>query len=173
MDTVCIIPLDGLKAGKSAFKWHLDRKFFEMFENSEIFSANLKVDCTVDKSGNYFGVDCAIKGSVTVECDRCLGDLELPVDTSAYLSVKFADVAEPVSEETEGERELYFVPKDVAELDMSQVVYDYICTSLPLQRVHEEGKCDKEVEKYLSSETECEESEPQMENPFAALKNLL
>lgn len=174
METKCLIPLDGLKAGKSAFEWHLDRKFFEMFENSEILSADLNVACTVEKSGNYFGTDCEIDGSVTVECDRCLSDLEIPVKTAAFLSVKFTDVAEPVIEETDGEREMYFVPKDVAELDLSQIVYDYVCTSLPLQRVHEDGQCDKEVIKYLSSETEeSEKADTDTVNPFAALKDLL
>ena len=172
MGTECIIPLDGLKAGHSCHEWHLDRKFFDEFDNQEIISADLEVSCMTDKTPNYLGVDCAISGKVTVACDRCLADLDIPVDTVARLSVKYADVSEPVSEETDSDREMYFIPNESSELDLRQIVYDFVCVSMPLQKVHEDGKCDPDVEKFLSHETETDEV-PDMETPFASLKNLL
>jgi uncharacterized metal-binding protein YceD (DUF177 family) len=42
-----------------------------------------------------------------------------------------------------------YTPED-DELDLSQDVYDYVCTSLPLQRMHPEGECNQETTKYLS-----------------------
>ena len=69
-----------------------------------------------------------ISGSVTVACDRCLEDLELPVVTSFEES---------------------YVP-DGAELDLSQDVYDYVCISLPLKRVHPDQGCNQETVGYLS-----------------------
>ena len=46
---------------------------------------------------------------------------------------------------------------------MSQIVYDYICLSLPLQRVHEEGECNPEVMARLSGE------ESPAANPFKGM----
>ncbi|MBQ6244722.1 MAG: DUF177 domain-containing protein [Bacteroidales bacterium] len=71
---------------------------------------------------------CAIAGSVTVACDRCLEDLVIPVETS------FEESYTPESD----------------ELDLRQDVYDFVCISLPLQRVHPEGECNQETTKYLS-----------------------
>ena len=55
---------------------------------------------------------------------------------------------------------------------MEQVVYDYVCLSLPLQRVHEEGECNPDAMRYLEGPEVVEISEEADKNPFAALKGL-
>ena len=164
------IPLNGLATGKNEFFIHVGKDFFGSFENEEILNADLQVRILVEKSGRYVGVDCDIEGDVTVECDRCLEPLEMPIDTQVRLSVKFGE--EEVSElGAENEREVIFVKEDDAELDMSQIIYDYACLALPMQRVHEEGECNPETMKYygLGDAPEIVEEES---NPFAALKDL-
>ena len=169
-----IIPLNGLTAGENKFFWRAGKEFFDSFENSEILDAQLDIETDVEKSGRYIGVDCYVSGTVVVECDRCLEELEMPVDLDILLSVKFGD-AESSDETQEGEREVIFLPVDNTELDMKQVVYDYVCLSLPLKRVHEEGECNPDAVKYLE-EQEVKEvkevSEEADKNPFAALKGL-
>ena len=83
-----IVPLNGLASGRTPFRWHAGGQFFSGFENSEILDADLVVDVVVEKSGRYVGVDVDIDGTVVVACDRCLGDLELPVSVSPSFSVK-------------------------------------------------------------------------------------
>ena len=171
MDNNFIIPLNGLTTGKNESFWKVGKEFFESFENSEILDAELNVSAVVEKSGRYIGVDCDICGSVTVECDRCLDDLALPVDTEIRLSVKFGE-EEPSEEHVEGGREVVFVSQTEAELDMSQIIYDYICLSLPLQRVHEDGECNPAVMARLSGDESPAELE-MLDSPFASLKSLL
>ena len=86
-----IIPLNGLAAGENRFSWHAGKEFFEAFDNTEILDAELDVKAYAEKSGRYVGVDCEVNGNVTVECDRCLGDLVMPIDVEILLSVKFGD----------------------------------------------------------------------------------
>ena len=171
MNDKFIIPLNGLAAGITEFSWQAGKEFFDSFENSEILDAHLDADVRVEKSGRYIGVDCDVRGQVTVECDRCLEELEMPVDLDILLSVKFGD-AESSDETQEGERDVIFLPVDNTELDMKQVVYDYVCLSLPLQRVHEEGECNPDAVKYLEEQEVKEVSEEADKNPFAALKGL-
>ena len=123
-----IVKLNALKSGTSRLEWHADAEFFGIFENAEILGADLQVTAVLHNRGLTVDVECGIKGSVTVPCDRCLEDLVIPVDTG------FEEVYTPDSD----------------ELDISQEVYDYVMTSLPLQRVHEEGGCNGETVKYLS-----------------------
>jgi uncharacterized metal-binding protein YceD (DUF177 family) len=108
---------------------------------------------------------------VVVECDRCLEDLEIPVDLDVLLSVKFGE-SESADENQDGEREVIFLPVDNTELDMEQIVYDYVCLSLPLQRVHEDGECNPDAMKYLEGPEVVEVSDDADKNPFAALKGL-
>ena len=172
MNNKFIIPLNGLTAGKNEFFWQADREFFNSFENAEILDAQLDADVIVEKSGRYIGVDCDVRGQVTVECDRCLDELDMPVDVEIKLSIKYG-MEENSEEPQPGEREVVFIPDTDAEFDMSQIVYDYVCLSLPMQRVHEEGECNPEAMKRLSTgiapATEDVEAE---NNPFSALKDM-
>ena len=166
-----IVPLNGLAQGRTEFFRSVGKEFFERFENSEILDAGLDVKVVVEKSGRFIGVDCEIDGDVTVTCDRCLGDLRLPVSTGFALSVKFGD---PDSAgEAEGDREIVVLPVTDTDLDLSQTVYDYICLSLPVQRVHEEGECDPETVRFLSSEDDEELGLKDSSTTFAGLKDLL
>ncbi len=164
-----VIPLSGLTQGGTQFNWRADGKFFGNSGNSEILNADLEVDVYVEKAMRFFGVDAAISGKVTVLCDRCLEELELPVDTGFKLSVKFGETAETADA---GDREIVMIPDGSLELDLSQFVYDYTCISLPMRRVHPEGECNPEALKYLSSE-ETASVAPAAGSPFAALKDIL
>ena len=167
-----IIPLNGLAAGKNEFFVHAGKDFFESFDNEEILDADLQIRILVEKSGRYIGVDCDIEGTLTVECDRCLDPLKMPIEDQVRLSVKFGE--EEASEVgQESEREVIFVREDDTELDMSQIIYDYACLALPMQRTHEEGGCNPETMKYYGvTESRSDVTEEEVGNPFAALKDL-
>ncbi len=172
MEDKFIIPLNGLAAGDNEFSWQAGKEFFEAFENTEILDAELVVNVTAEKSGRYFGIDCEIDGTVTVACDRCLEDLEMPVGTEIMLSVKFGD-EETSEEHQEGEREIVFIPEGDALFDMSQIIYDYVCLALPMQRLHGEGECNPETLKYLGAADPADTEVVEENNPFAALKGLI
>ena len=123
-----VVKLTSLAPGKNRFTWHAGPEFFEIFGNEEILDADLEVTAQVSNHGLTAEAACAIAGSVTVACDRCLEDLVIPVETS------FEESYTPESD----------------ELDLRQDVYDYVCISLPIQRVHPEGECNQETTKYLS-----------------------
>ena len=123
-----VVQLTSLAPGTNRLEWHAGAEFFETFGNVEILDADLEVTAEVASHGLTADASCEIAGSVTVACDRCLEDLVIPVETSF---------------------EEQYTPED-DELDLSQDVYDFVCTSLPLQRVHPEGECNQETTKYLS-----------------------
>lgn len=114
--------------GVSDFSAVADKQFFENFGNSEILDADVKVDAKIRNRGTGVDVDCVISGKVTVPCDLCLEPLTIDIETGFQES---------------------YIPED-GELDLSQDVYDYVCTSLPLHRVHPEGECDEDTIKFLS-----------------------
>ena len=105
-------------------------EFFESFGNQDIIDADVKVEADIVSHGQSVDVKASLNGTVTVRCDRCWDPLVLPVDC-------FFDE--------------HYVPEE-NELDISQDVYDYICTSLPRKGVHEDGLCNEETIKYLNEE---------------------
>ena len=172
MNSNFTIPLNGLTAGKNEFFWQAGKEFFDSFDNAEILDAQLDADVIVEKSGRYIGVDCDVRGKVTVECDRCLDELDMSIDVEIRLSVKYG-MEENSEEPQPGEREVIFIPETDAEFDLSQIIYDYVCLSLPMQRTHAEGECNPEAMKYYGAPIEAIVSEDEGEtNPFATLKDL-
>ena len=125
-----VAQLRTLRAGTSEFVWKAGRQFFEEFGDSDILDADITVTARVSNHGLTIDVMAEIDGSVTVPCDRCLENLVIPVDTSF--------------------EETYTPESDI--LDISQEVYDYVLTSLPMVRVHSEGECNGETTKYLEEQ---------------------
>ena len=166
-----VISLNGWAAGEREYRWPVDTKFFQKFGNSEILDAVLEAKARAVKSGHYIGVDLDIEGHVTVPCDRCLEDLTLPVEAHPAFSVKFGEEAASEDQMQEGSREILFLSDSDADLDLRQVIYDYVCLALPMQRVHAEGECNPDTTRFLSHEPENEEAGDE-NSPFAALKGL-
>lgn len=167
-----LIPMNGLAGGKTSYLRHAGKEFFISFENSDIHDAELAVEIGVEKIGRKIFMDCRITGSVVVSCDRCLEDLTIPVDVPVKLEIKFGDSAEEIQETGQG-RETVVLPHNEDVLDMEQIVYDYVCTSLPVKKVHPEGECDAEVMRHLGNQTghDGDGKTSEGDSPFSALKN--
>ena len=148
-----VIPLNGWAAGERKFHSHADLEFFQTFDNTEILDADVDVEIRVVKKERKVEAELHLSGTVTVPCDRCLEPLAVPVEANPSEVLKPESLAE--------------------DWDLSQAVYDYICLSLPLQRVHPEGECNPDTVRFLSQgERTDEEAEAEANSPFAALKGL-
>ena len=146
-----IIPLGGWAAGERTFRFRADSEFFQTFDNTEILNADVEVEIRVVKEGAKAEAELHLGGIVTVPCDRCLEPLQVPVE--------------------EDPSEVFETELLTQDWDLSQAVYDYICLSLPMQRVHPEGECNPDTVRFLGQgERENEEAAPS--SPFAALKGL-
>ena len=148
-----VIPLNGWAAGERKFHSHADLEFFQTFDNTEILDADVDVEIRVVKKERKVEAELHLSGTVTVPCDRCLEPLAVPVEANP------SEVFEPES-----------LSED---WDLSQAVYDYVCLSLPLQRVHPEGECNPDTVRFLGHQEQGnEEAEAPANSPFAALKGL-
>ena len=147
-----IIPLNGWAAGEREFRFHADTEFFQKFDNTEILDADVNAEIRVTKEGmQKVEAVLRLQGTVTVPCNRCLEPVVIPVEANP------SEVLAPGEEEV--------------DWDLSQAVYDYVCLSLPLQRVHPEGECNPDTVRFLSRRERGNE-EAASNSPFAALKGL-
>jgi len=165
MENAYIVPVNGLTPGKTEFNWRVGKEFFEEFGNTEVLDADLEVVASVEKSGHYIGVDCDMKGFLTVACDRCLSDLKIPIEPHIRLSVKYEGQELPADD---NEREVISLPSDDADLDLSQIIYDYACLAIPMHRVHPEGECDSVMTGYIGKNDRADDTS----SPFDSLKGM-
>jgi uncharacterized protein len=143
-----VIPFKGLKIGEHDFFFDVDDKFFADFQESEISKGNVKVVIHLDKKVNMLRLEFIIDGVVSIMCDRCLDDFDLPIAFKTNLFIKFGDVTE---EQTD---EILVLSHNEFELDVSQYIYEYTHLSLPYRRIHPDDEnglstCNKEMLKRL------------------------
>jgi uncharacterized metal-binding protein YceD (DUF177 family) len=165
------VPLRGLSNGSYTFDYQADGEFFHAFGSEIVKDAVCAISMVVTKSRDFLKVECAITGSVTVECDRCLDDLQIPIEVVRGLLVKYG-LEEEDAEDGSGDDDVMIVEDSAATLDLSQFVYDYVCLALPLQMVHPEGECNPLMTAYLAKETGGETA-VEYNMPFSGLKDLL
>lgn len=134
----------GLSNGAHHFDFEVDDRFFAAFDDSEIKGGSLTVSVELTKATTMLSLSIEIEGEVTAICDRCLGNIELPVDYDGELKVKFSD------EINEYDGEIMWISQSDGELHLAQYIYESIVLSLPYQRIHgddEDGNplCDKDM----------------------------
>lgn len=121
----------------------LDDAYFASPDMAEIRSGRVEAHIQMRKTAGLFDFHFHLCGEVLISCDRCLGDLTWPVNTTAHLVVKLGDHYEEESEE------VLVLPITEAVLDFGWLLYEYIELSLPLQRMHPEDECDPEMLRRL------------------------
>ena len=141
-----IIQFSGLKSGKYVFNYVLDSGFFEGFENEELKDGNVEFAVNLEKSERYLMIKFTFKGQINSICDRCLGEIIIPVEGEQTLCVKFSDT------ETSEDENVVFLPEDAYQIDLAQWMYEYVAVSMPMQKIHPEGECDPEMLKYINNE---------------------
>ena len=128
-------------AGKD-FHTHENDGFFKYLQ-TDIEHGELDTTIHVEGTGRVFNLTIHTEGTVLVPCDRCLADVELRVDTTDELVVKFGT-------EYIDEGDYVVVPEDEGTIDMAPLIYEFAALSLPMKRVHEPGMCDPAMMEILN-----------------------
>jgi uncharacterized metal-binding protein YceD (DUF177 family) len=142
------IPFVGLKVGLHEYSLDINREFFELFEESEIESGDVKTRILLDKKTEMIVLSVFLEGSVDIECDRCLDIYSQSISYEGKIYIKFG------AETVEENEELWVLSNKESHIDLSKYIYESICLSLPAQRIHpddEDGEstCNAEMmEKY-------------------------
>ena len=119
------IPIKGLQNGIHQFVFHIDKSFFEHFENTPIEDSNIEMTLSFDKRSDMFVLHFDFQGTVNTNCDRCLAKIDLPLADKQRLLVKFSE-----TEEME-EADVIFISREDHELNVAKYIYEYICLALP------------------------------------------
>lgn len=166
-----VIPIDGLKVGRNTISRHVGKDFFESYDNSEIHGADLDVHVVLDKD-SALHCEVRINGTLTVQCDRCLEDVDLPVKVEERIRIERGTDG---ADEIDGE-EVVYVTYGSEGLDFGQIIYDYSILALPIKRVHDDGRCNPKMIGYISDgdfPEEGDDNSGEVYSPFAGLKGML
>lgn len=160
-----IIRFTGLKSGVYSYDFQLGDPFFEACENEEIKGGRVNFDVKMERNERVTMFTFVFEGEVKTACDRCLGELTVPVSGEERLYVRFSDT------ETSDDEDTVILPEDANEIDLTPWLYEYVAVRIPLQHSHPEGACDPDMVKYIAGD------EPQQDGDYTdprwdALKEL-
>jgi len=136
------IDLKSLTDEATVLDFNLDNQFFETLDGSEVKQGALHVSVSIRKAIGFFELQFHTEGTVTVTCDRCLDDMEQPIEADNRLVVKLGAA---YSEEDD----VITLPEDEGILDTSWLIYEFVVLAIPIKHVHASGKCNPAMSKVL------------------------
>jgi uncharacterized metal-binding protein YceD (DUF177 family) len=151
------IAFKGLSQGKHIFEYEIDDKFFAEFVGGVVDEGKVKVRITLEKQSSLMILWFDVEGTVHVQCDRCLEMYDQPIKGLERIFVKFGE-----KDYIEGD-EVIWVSTNDYQLNVAQLIYEFIGLAIPIKRVHPDDKdgnstCDpdmiEKLGKYIVREGE-------------------
>jgi uncharacterized metal-binding protein YceD (DUF177 family) len=146
------IPIQGLKVGVYQYKFAIDNAFFSQFDGSPIAEGQIEFDLQFDRRSDMFLLDFELVGHVKAECDRCTATIDLPIEDTRQLIVKYG--------ETEGEEEdeVVFIHRDAPDFNVAKYLYEFAVLALPITNTFDcqaapNPPCNFDVLQYLKEES--------------------
>jgi len=162
----------GLKEGKHDFSYHIDQRFFALFDYSGFNEADVDVALTLDKKSTLLELHFTINGTVNVNCDVSNEPFDQPISNQLDLVVKFGESYNDDNDE------ILILPRGDFYLEVQQYIYEAIILAVPYKKVHPrvaDGTMDSKILDKLdelspgSSSEEKETTDPRWDK----LKDLL
>lgn len=141
------VDLKNMKEDVREYDYLLDNKFFIDIDGAELQKGKVKVHLVVKKLTEMFEFSFQLEGIAVIPCDRCLDDMDLPIETQSRLVVKFG---KDFSEEND---EVVIIPEDEGVINLAWFMYEFVALAIPIKHVHAPGKCNKAMSSKLKKHT--------------------
>ena len=161
-DLECLkVDLKGMKDDETSLVFNLDESYFSALDQAEVKKGSLHVSVSIRKASGFFEILIHEAGTVIIPCDRCLDDMEQPVETDVRLTVRLGD-------ENSEDGDTIVVAEDEGILDLTWIIYESVALAIPIRHVHAPGKCNTamtEVLEELSADRSSDEESDQAIDP--------
>ncbi len=121
------IPVKGLKNGIHSFNFVLDKAFFSAINEENTLKPNLSSAVKFDKRDSMYILDINVEGNITVDCDRCLNEIPVPVEGEHKLYIKKGL--------GDDDADIVYLEKFEDQLNLAKYIYDFAILSLPFKNV--------------------------------------
>ena len=124
-------------------EYQLDNKFFSDLDTKKKKKGKLDVTLKVKRTSGMYLMDFHIEGNVIVTCDRCLEEMEQPIESDDLLKVKLGEEFAEIGD-------IVVVPEEDGYINVAWFIYEFIALNIPMKHVHAPGKCNKDMVHKLS-----------------------
>ena len=137
------IDLKGMMEDSQETSHVLGDEYFESLEDAQIQKGKVNVTTSIRKAGgDGFVLKISVEGVVTVQCDRCLDDMEQPVKAESSYTVRLGQGSEEADD-------IITVDENEGMLRPGWFIYELIALAIPIKHVHAPGKCNDAMTRKL------------------------
>lgn len=119
------------------FDYVLDDDFFERVDGPEVRKGMVNVALSVAQVSSVFEMVFCMNGKITVTCDRCLDDMEIPIVTENRLIVTLGEMYAETSDEQ------IIISEEEGFINIAWYLYEFIALAIPIKHVHPPGDCNE------------------------------
>ena len=140
-----IIEFTKLRKGENEFRFVINDKFLADFAGEHPMHANAEVKMLLFKTENMYDLSFELKGTVSLICDVCLDEFDMPLNGKFHLIIKNSEV------ENYSDDEIIYITPNLLEYDLKQYLFESLIISLPIKKVCNLGnkECNSEVLKKI------------------------
>lgn len=165
------IAFKGLAPGKHEYDFNIGRKFFELFEGGFVYEGDVNVKVILKKGHSLHTLQFKIGGTLKLTCDRCLEDYAQPIESETMVYLKFGN------RQTSEPDDIIWLSPEEHQVNVAQLIYEFIVLNLPIKHVHPENKdgkslCNSEMLEKLSRYVK-KQVEPKPDDRWLELKKLI
>ena len=177
------INIFGLKFASHNYEFEIDKKFFQLQDDSILQEGSLKVNLVLEKTSTMLVLNFSITGFIELECDRSLELFNYPLEFTERIIYKYGHAYEEVNEE------LYIIPDSTDIINVFAHIYELITVKVPFKKLHpkfqedeseydtliysdEYELDDEEYDEEVEESDEEESPEQPLDPRFAALLKL-
>ncbi|MDO4497225.1 MAG: DUF177 domain-containing protein [Bacteroidales bacterium] len=131
------IQLKTMAVGQKVYEYHLDNNFFQLLEDVEIQKGDVNVKVTVNKTNRESELDFELEGTLVVNCDRCLEEMDQPIKTTGHLVVRLGKEFKDDGDDT------IEIPEEQGIINVSWFLYEFCELAIPIRHAHPFGQCNK------------------------------
>jgi uncharacterized metal-binding protein YceD (DUF177 family) len=152
------INIIGLGFRAHAFEYRLNDSFFEEFGKELVAGGEFEVKVVLDKHETFIDADFSITGFARLVCDRSLEQFDQPLNIQKRIMFKYGQEAAELSDE------IVVIPRDLATLELGQLIYEFIAIEIPMKKLHprfrDEEKNDDSPGKIVYQSDKGDDNEP-------------
>jgi uncharacterized metal-binding protein YceD (DUF177 family) len=128
MNSNCTINLNDF-AADAVVRLSLDSAFFEQYENPDVLGGMVTAEITLLAAQSTLAI--CVQGTVRVVCDRCLEEFDCSIAYDGQVHICKAKDANLHNDDDDT-----IASDDNGFVDLAQYLYESVCLSLPMQRLH-------------------------------------
>jgi len=155
----------GLTKEVHPFEFQLGEDFFKKYGQEVVANGKLSTVVVLDKKETFIEADFKIEGNAFLICDRSLDEFDYPVSISRKIVFKYGEEPKEVSDE------IIIITQDQVQLDLGQLMYEFIALHIPMKKLHPRFRDDENKEGLVYTSTD-KDSEEKIDPRWEMLKKL-